>query len=204
MISNWISSYGSVAVFFLVALESIGIPVPGETAVISASMYAGLTHNIDLEILIFAAGLGAIIGGIAGWGIGKWFGYTGLKKHGDKIGVTSKRLAIGRLLFKKHGRKIIFFSRFAAFLRSIATLLAGANGMSIKRFLPTHISSSLLWAVSYCTAFYFFGKQIQQFEHNHHNLTYLVISIIGCIAVTGIFVAHKLVKKYENSLGKTA
>jgi len=204
MISHWISSYGSLTVFILVAFESIGIPLPGETAVISAAMYAGATHNINIETLTVSAGIGAIIGGLAGWWIGGWFGHIGLKRHGWRIGLSKKRLAIGRLLFRYHGRKIIFLSRFMAFLRSIATLLAGANGMTIKRFLPTHILSSSIWAISYCLTFYFFGQQIKLFEHSHKSMTFAGVVALGVCAVFVVWFGHRWIKQIENNFGRSS
>jgi membrane protein DedA with SNARE-associated domain len=158
-----IAAYGSLIVAVLVGLESLGLPVPGESALVSAAIYAGTTHKINIYILIAAAAAGTISGAVVGFVIGRVTGYPLALRYGARIGITERRLAAGEYLFEHHGRKIIFFSRFVAVLRSLAALLAGVNTMAWRRFLPITILAGIIWATGYGTAAYFLGRQIDRF-----------------------------------------
>ncbi|MGC9270406.1 DedA family protein [Acidiphilium sp.] len=156
----WIAAYGSIAVAILVMLESLGLPLPGETALVSAAIYAGTTHRIDIAVLIASAALGATLGGIAGYWIGRQAGYPAILRHGSRIGLTERRLLAGRWLFANHGGKIVVFGRFFAVLRALAALLAGITMMDWRRFLLFQAAASLIWALIYGGAAYIFGKQM--------------------------------------------
>ncbi|WP_265636955.1 DedA family protein [Acidiphilium sp. PA] len=157
----WIATYGSLAVALLVLLESLGLPLPGETALVSAAIYAGTTHRIDIFILIASAALGATIGGILGYWIGRRAGYPTILRHGSRIGLTERRLLAGRWLFANHGGKIVVFGRFFAVLRALAALIAGVTMMDWRRFIVFQSIASILWATLYGGAAYCFGKQIE-------------------------------------------
>lgn len=157
----WITTYGSLAVAVLVMLESFGLPLPGETALVSAAMYAGTTHRIDIFVLIASAAIGATLGGIVGYWFGRRAGYPTILRHGSRIGLTERRLLAGRWLFANHGGKIVVFGRFFAVLRALAALLAGITMMEWRRFLVFQSIASILWAGFYGGAAYFFGKRIE-------------------------------------------
>ena len=80
-LANLIASQGYWVVATVVALESMGMPLPGETTLVTAAIYAGTTHRLNILCVIAAAALGAIIGDGAGFWIGREFGYTLLLCH---------------------------------------------------------------------------------------------------------------------------
>src|SRR5665213_1289790 len=121
-----IHAYGLWMLFALVLLESTGLPLPGEAALVSAALYAGATHRFGLAEVIAVAFAGAVAGDTVGFAIGRWIGAPFLFRHGRLVGLTSHRLAIGDYLFRRHGAKIVFFGRFIALLRLLAALLARA------------------------------------------------------------------------------
>jgi len=128
-------SYGLYAVFAFIALESMGVPMPGETILIVAGIYAGATRSIDVVSLIGTAALAAIIGDNIGYLVGRSVGQASLRKYGRYIRLDERRIKIGQYLFLKQGGKIVFFGRFVAVLRAFAALLAGVNRMRWSRFL---------------------------------------------------------------------
>ena len=89
-IDGWLESYGYLVVFLLVMIESIGVPVPGETALIAAALYAGSTHKLDIWWVIAAAIAGAIIGDNVGYSIGRYGGAKVLLRHGHRIGLHER------------------------------------------------------------------------------------------------------------------
>ena len=134
LIQDMIASYGYAAVFVVVLLESSGIPLPGETILICASVYAGTQHGLDIRVIIGAAASGAILGDNVGFWIGRRFGRTLLMKYGHYVEVDRQKLALGEYLFMRFGGMIVFFGRFVALLRVYAALLAGIEPSQAGRF----------------------------------------------------------------------
>ena len=146
---QFLHAYGYPALAILIALECLGLPLPGETLLIGAVLYAVRTRDIDIDLVVIAAALGAFLGQFGGYLIGYTLGYRLLRKHGSRIGLTPSRLSLGRILFRRHGVKVVIASRFVAILRQIAGLLAGATRMPWPRFLAANAVGSIMWAGGY-------------------------------------------------------
>jgi membrane protein DedA with SNARE-associated domain len=161
-IEGWLDSYGYLAVFLLVMIESIGVPVPGETALIVGALYAGSTGKLDIWWVIAAAIAGAIIGDNIGFSIGRYGGTKFLLRHGHRIRLDEGRLKIGIWLFRRHGGKVVFWGRFVSILRTWAAFLAGANRMEWPRFLVFNAAGALVWATAFGVAYYVFGDVLRR------------------------------------------
>lgn len=146
---NLLRTDGYPALAVLVALECIGLPLPGETLLIGAALFATHTQQIDINLVVLSATLGAIVGQSLSYLIGYTFGYRMLRCYGARVGLTARRLALGRLMFRRHGVKVVVVSRFVALLRQVAGLLAGAAHMSWTRFMAANVVGSVLWAAGY-------------------------------------------------------
>lgn len=127
--------YGYGAIFAGVLLESSGLPLPGESLLIAASLYAATTHHLAILLLVPAAAMGAILGDQIGYAIGRHVGVRVLERWGRRVGLSAERLELGRYLFRRYGGRVVFLGRFVAVLRTFAALLAGANRMPWPRFL---------------------------------------------------------------------
>jgi membrane protein DedA with SNARE-associated domain len=161
-IEGWLSSYGYIVVFLLVMGESLGLPVPGETALIAAALYAGSTGKLEIEKVIIVAAAAAIIGDNIGFAIGRYGGARVLVKYGHKVRLHEGRLRIGIWLFRHHGGKVVFWGRFVSILRTYAAFLAGANRMSWPRFLFFNTTGGILWAVVFGLGYYLFGDMLER------------------------------------------
>jgi membrane protein DedA with SNARE-associated domain len=161
-IDEWLSSYGYLVVFLLVMIESIGLPVPGETALIGAALYAGSTGKLEIEWVIAVAIAGAIIGDNIGFSIGRYGGARLLLRYGHKIRLHEGRLRIGIWLFRRHGGKVVFWGRFVSVLRTWAAFLAGANHMQWPRFLFFNAAGAIVWATLFGVVYYVFGDAIRR------------------------------------------
>ena len=161
-IDGWLESYGYLVVFLLVMAESIGVPVPGETALVGAALYAGSTHKLEIWGVIAVAIAGAIIGDNIGFSIGRYGGAKLLLRHGHRIGLHEGRLKIGIWLFRRHGGKVVFWGRFVSVLRTWAAFLAGANQMEWPRFLVFNAAGAIVWATAYGVAYYVFGTALSK------------------------------------------
>ena len=157
-----ISQYGYWPVFVIVLLESAGVPLPGETALLLASAYAGATGQLDIAIVIACAASAAILGDNLGYWVGRRFGVKLLARYGRYIHLTQSRLALGQYLFARHGGKIVFFGRFIAFMRVFAALLAGANKYAWGPFLAYNAAGGIVWALIMGLGAYLFGNTMSQ------------------------------------------
>jgi membrane protein DedA with SNARE-associated domain len=157
----FLHSYGYVALGLIVGLESLGLPLPGEGLLIAAALVAGTSHEMTIPGVIAAASLGAILGQMAGFWIGASVGTALLRRYGRYVGLTPRRLALGRLLFRRHGAKLIFAARFIVVLRTIAALLAGANRMPWARFVAANIAGSIAWASVYGVGVAALGREMK-------------------------------------------
>ena len=160
--SVWIAAYGYWAVLVLVGLESIGLPLPGETALIAAAVYAGTSHELNIVGVVAAAAAGAVIGDNIGYEIGRLIGFPLLRRRGPRIGLDGQRLRLGQYLFRRYGGMIVFFGRFVAFLRMLAALLAGANRMPWPRFFFFNATGGVIWSSSFGFGGYVLGSTVHQ------------------------------------------
>jgi membrane protein DedA with SNARE-associated domain len=157
-----IAQHAYLAVFCIVALESSGIPLPGETALVLAAMFAGATGLIDIKIVILLAAAGAIIGDNFGFLAGRRFGLPLLLNHGAKLGLSDDRIKLGQYLFDHHGAKIVFFGRFIALLRIFAAFLAGVNRYGWGQFLFYNASGGIVWALVFGLGGFAFGDAFER------------------------------------------
>jgi membrane protein DedA with SNARE-associated domain len=177
-IGHLIQSYGYLAVFLLVAVESLGVPVPGETALIAAGAYAGHTHNLSPWTIFAVAAAGAIIGDNLGFWVGHRFGYRLARKYGHRVWLNDRRLKVARYVFDTHGSKVVFFGRFISILRTYAAFLAGSSRMRWPRFLPANAAGGIVWAGAYTLAAYLAGDALT-------HLSGTIDLVIGGVALLG-------------------
>jgi membrane protein DedA with SNARE-associated domain len=196
-IQDLIHNYGLWVLFAAIMMESAGIPVPGETAVVSAGIYAGSTHQIGITSIILVAATAAVLGDNLGYLIGRTIGIRVLARYGKYVRLNETRLKIGQYLFLRHGGKIVFFGRFVALLRTYAALLAGANRMNWPHFLIANSCGGICWAAMFGGGAYLFGEEVKQVAGPVSLL--LLITAIGLAAAGILFVRH-----HEAELAKRA
>src|SRR6266851_208933 len=155
-----IQVHGPWIISVVVALESAGVPLPGETILIAAALLAAATNQIDIAVVVAAAAAGAIVGDGIGYTVGRRFGMPLLRKYGRCIRLDENRLLIGRYLFFRYGNAVVFFGRFIAVLRMFAALLAGANSMPAGRFFFFNITGGVCWACLFGFGAYAVGAEI--------------------------------------------
>jgi membrane protein DedA with SNARE-associated domain len=155
-----LTTYGYWAVPVLVGIESMGIPVPGESMLLGAAVYAGTTHHLHIGLVIASAAAGAILGDNLGYLAGRYGGARLLARFGGRIGLDERRMRLGHYLFETHGGKAVFFGRFVAVLRVWAAFLAGTYAMPWRSFLGYNAAGGLIWATGMGTLAYGFGSSM--------------------------------------------
>ena len=158
-----IGSYGYWAVFFLVGIESLGIPLPGETALVTAGALAALGH-LSLFQVIAVAAAGAIIGDAGGYWIGRRGGLSLIRKYGHIAHLNEEKLDRVRKFFDAHGAKTVFLGRFVAVFRTWTAVIAGTAGMPYGTFTFYNVLGGITWAALVGSAGYFFGKSMPLLE----------------------------------------
>src|SRR5215469_3509385 len=175
-----VSAHGYWAVALIVGLESLGLPLPGETVLVLAAIYAATEPSFNIWVLIVVAAFGAIVGDNIGYWLGLRYGYALLLRYGNRIGMFEARIKLGQYLFLKHGTKVVFLGRFIALLRILAAFLAGLNRMPWRVFLMANAGGGVIWATVFGVGGYFFGKVLLQV---HHALAPIVLAL----ALAGFF-----------------
>jgi membrane protein DedA with SNARE-associated domain len=183
VIDDLLSNFGYLAVFALIGIESLGIPAPGETMLVTAAVYAGATGNLLIEGVIAAAIAGAVIGDNIGYAVGRKGGYRLLLKHGPKLRIKQSHLKVARYVFDRHGGKVVFFGRFVAILRTYAAFLAGVGQMEWKRFLAWNAAGGVVWATIFGLLGYFGQKAFERLS-TPINVSLGVVGLGGIIAFT--------------------
>ncbi len=163
-ISGLVASYGYVVLFFLVGLESLGIPLPGETALVTAAAIAALGH-LSIYVVVATAAAAAIIGDNGGYWIGREGGIALVRRYGRVLHLNESHLERAHAFFERHGPKTVFIGRFIALLRTWAAVLAGAGHMPYGTFMLYNAFGAVCWSVIFGTLGYVFGRNLPQLEH---------------------------------------
>ena len=167
---------GYSVVFALLAIETMGIPVPGETALIAAAL---LAHDgkMDIATLIVVASAAAIIGDNVGFAIGRHGGRRLFLRPGPLHDHRLRIIEQGEPFFEKHGPKAVFLGRWVAGLRIASAWLAGMNKMSWPTFLFWNALGGIVWAAGVGFAVYVLGDVAEK-----------VISVAGPVAAGAVVV----------------
>ena len=181
-------AYGLWILFVGITLECAGVPLPGETILISAALYAGSTHGLEIGSVMVVAATAATVGGMMGYVIGRSIGFRLLLRYGKYLRLDERRLKVGQYLFLRHGGKIVFFGRFVDVLRILAGVLAGANRMNWSYFVIMNALGGICWVLLFGGGAYLFGVQMKRVA-GPVNLVLLIMAI-GLLAGGIIFFRH--------------
>lgn len=192
-ISHLLSAYGYGLVLFAVALESAGVPMPGETVLVTAAVYAGTTHRLEIAGVIAAAAAGAIVGDNIGFWVGREAGPAILARFGRLGGLDERRQKLGQYLFFRFGGAIVFFGRFVAFLRAFAALLAGVNRLPPLRFFVYNAAGGIVWATIFGLGGYALGAEFHRIA-GPFGLTMLAAAVVA------VFFGWRFYRHHEQRL----
>jgi membrane protein DedA with SNARE-associated domain len=182
-VTDLLVQYGLVLLFAAVAIESAGVPIPGETALITAAFLARpeYDHWSLLSVIVVAAAA-AIIGD----NIGYWLGRTGGRALIDRWAFArryaDKALPPSERFFRRHGAKTVFFGRFIALLRVTAAWLAGISHMHWWRFFMWNAAGGIVWAAGVSVLAYVAGKAVAETVQQYGLYGVLALLAVGAVA----------------------
>jgi membrane-associated protein len=178
---NVAHNVGYPLLFLLVMSESSGVPVPGETALITAGVLAS-AGKLQIEIVIALAAVAAIIGDNAGYVIGRRGGRWLLERPGRFERHRRQVLTTGEPFFERHGPKAVFFGRWMFGLRVWASWLAGATGMPWKSFVVWNAAGGISWAITIGLLAYFLGSRVGNAINTFGVFGLIAVAVLGTTA----------------------
>jgi membrane protein DedA with SNARE-associated domain len=187
-----LNHFGYWAVLLLVILEDFGIPVPGETVLIAASIYAG-AGRLNVVAVGVAGFTAAVIGDNIGFAIGHFGGRTLVLRWGRYVRLTEGRLAKAEAFYERHGGWIITAARFIEVLRQANGIIAGIAGMRWRRFLTFNALGAGLWTATWVSLGYLVGRHVGTIYH--YITQYSDYALITLAALLAGYVAWRVLRR---------
>ena len=195
--TSLVHDYGLIALFLIVMLESGGVPLPGETALVAAGVFASQGELNIVEVIVVSAAA-AIIGD----NLGYWAGRTG----GRKLLERSKFLSrwMDRVLpwsegfFHRHGAKTIFIGRFFSVLRVTAAWMAGVSRMPWLKFLAWNAAGGICWAVLVGLVAYYLGHAAADAISRYGLIGGVALVVLAALALVGFHFWKKRLLRAES------
>lgn len=180
--------YGYWAVLLFVMIEDFGIPVPGETVLIAASVYAG-AGRLSIVAVGVVGFVAAVIGDNIGFAIGHYGGRAAVLRWGRYVRLTEERLNKAEGFFQRNGAWIITVARFIEVLRQVNGIVAGTTGLPWRRFLAFNALGAALWVGTWVSLGYLAGDHIDTIYHyiTRYSLYLLIVLVV---LVAGYVVWH--------------
>jgi membrane protein DedA with SNARE-associated domain len=195
-VTKLLLDYGLFLLFGLIAMESAGVPLPGETALIAAAVLCqrgDLDHSLVTVIVV--AGAAAIVGDNIGYWLGRKGGRALLRRMPIVRDHFEKVLPRAERFFIRHGAKTVFIGRFMAVLRVTAAWLAGISHMPWWRFLLWNAAGGIAWAALVGVVAYQAGERVADGIGRYGLFGAVVIAAVAAIAFVGFRLWQRRVMK---------
>jgi membrane protein DedA with SNARE-associated domain len=192
-----IDRFGEVGVGVLSFAETVFPPIPSEI-ILSLSGYLAERGRMNVVLVVVAATLGSLLGALVLYALGAWFGEERAKRWLCRLPlVEPSDFENSSRWFQRHGSGVVFFGRFVPIVRSLVSLPAGAQKMSLIPFIVYTTAGSAIWNTALVGAGYALGTQYEKIENYTQYLDYVVI--VGVLGFAAWFVAPRLWRKRRKS-----
>ena len=182
--SGLVHHYGLIALFLIVMLESGGIPLPGETALVAAGVFAS-SGDLNIAAVIAVAAAAAIIGDNLGYWVGRTGGRRVLERSPRLSRWSARVLPWSEAYFHRHGAKTIFIGRFFSVLRVTAAWMAGVSHMRWWRFFAWNAAGGICWALLVGLVAYFAGHAAADAISRYGLIGGLAIAVLAGAGLLG-------------------
>ena len=187
-----LNQYGYLAVGGFVTLEDFGVPLPGETILIAAAVYAG-AGSLNIYAVMAIGFVAAVIGDNIGYLIGAYGGRRVVERYGKYVLITPERLDKAERFFDKHGGVVVIVARFIEGLRQLNGIIAGTSSMPWHRFVLFNAIGAALWVGTWASVGYFAGNNISVIYHQINQ--YSLYVLIGIVVVGAAFLARAVLRR---------
>jgi membrane protein DedA with SNARE-associated domain len=195
--SGLVQHYGLIALFLIVMLESGGVPLPGETALVAAGVFAS-RGELDIVEVIAVAAVAAILGD----NVGYWIGRTGGRKLIERSKLLSRWtegvLPWAEGFFHRHGAKTIFIGRFFSVLRVTAAWMAGVSRMPWLKFLVWNAAGGICWAALVGLVAYYLGHAAADAISGYGLIGGAVLVVLVALVLVGFHLWKKRLLRAES------
>ena len=184
--------FGYLAVGGFLFLEDFGVPVPGETVLIAAAVYAG-AGRLNIVTIVLIAILASIVGDNVGYLIGKYGGRKLALRWGKYVFLTEERLEKAENFFTRHGGKVVTIARFIEGLRQANGIIAGITKMPWRKFMLFNALGAIIWCLTWSGVGYLAGNHITAiYEAINRYALYVLIAVVVLI---GFLIVRRVRRK---------
>jgi membrane protein DedA with SNARE-associated domain len=194
--SGLVHHYGLIALFLIVMLESGGIPLPGETALVAAGVFAS-SGDLNIAAVIAVAAAAAIIGDNLGYWVGRTGGRRVLERSPRLSRWSARVLPWSEAYFHRHGAKTIFIGRFFSVLRVTAAWMAGVSHMRWWRFFAWNAAGGICWALLVGLVAYFAGHAAADAISRYGLIGGLAIAVLAAAGLLGYHLRKRRLLRAE-------
>ncbi len=176
----------------IIGLESLGVPSPGETALLLAAVLAS-EGKLQIWLVILIAIGSAMMGDNLAYGLGRWLGRDVLEAPGPLRGYRLKVISVGDRFFVRHGSRTVFLGRWVTVVRSIVAWLAGINEMPVAEFFLWNALGAITWATAYGLAGYYGGRTVEKIfkDVGAAAAAVVVAALVGAVILYKLRERHK-------------
>ncbi|WP_034087200.1 DedA family protein [Streptacidiphilus albus] len=192
--------YGYAAVFLLVLLDNCLVPVPGQTLLTAAAVYAG-AGALSLPGVVGTAFAGAVVGAALAYLVGRVGGRAFVHRYGRYVLLPPKRFAPVEAFFVRNGGKVLLFARFLDGLRQTSGVLAGISGMDWRRFGVYNVLGSLLWVGVWAGLGYSTGTHIGLVYTEV--VRYQLYALLLLVAVVAVLVTRAVLRRRREASARS-
>jgi membrane protein DedA with SNARE-associated domain len=189
-VTHLLETYGLAVLFLLVGVEGAGVPLPGETALITAAILAANGHYSIVAVIVVAA-CAAVTGDNTGYWVGRLGGRRLLARTPVVRDSFHRVLPVAERFFRRHGPKTVLVARFIVVLRTTAAWMAGISHMRWRLFFAFDAIGATIWATAVGIVAYVFGKAAANAIGHYGVYAAIGVVIVGAIAFVAFRVFHK-------------
>jgi membrane protein DedA with SNARE-associated domain len=176
-LAPYLKHYGYLSVAVIVTIESFGPPLPGETIIIAASIYAG-AGSLNIWLVALVAFASAVVGDNIGYLIGRKGGHALVDRYGKFIGATPERYGKAEDFFKRHGSWIVIVARFIEGLRQLNGIIAGTAEMPWRKFAAAQALGAAIWVATWTAVGYNAGSHITAIYKGVAKVGYGLVAVV--------------------------
>jgi membrane protein DedA with SNARE-associated domain len=192
-----LNHFGYLAVLGLVFIEDFGVPVPGETILILAAVYAG-TGRLNIVLVAMLGFVGAVAGDNVGFAIGHFGGRPLIERYGRYVFLTRERVDRATGFFERHGGWTIIVARFIEGLRQANGIIAGISGIHWAKFLLFNAIGAALWVGVWTSVGYLSGDHINTIYNTASRYSTYVAVAVGVLVL--VFIVRHVVRARRRSV----
>ena len=190
-LAGLLEQYGTVILFAVITLETLGLPLPGESTIILASAAAG-AGKLSIWHVAVAAWAAAVLGDNLGFLIGRRYGRAAILRFGPRLGITPDRYARVEAIARRYGPLMVVAARFVVLLRQLNGLVAGSTGMAWPHFLLANMIGAALWVGLWASVAYQFGHSVSIVPLIWHHATAVAsVVVVTLIATVVVLSRHR-------------